>query len=548
MPADRPPPRRVFLSHTAELREFPRARSFVAAAEAAVARARDAVTDMAYFAARDELPVTVCREAVEAADVYVLIAGFRYGSPVRDRPEVSYTELEFEAATEAGVPRLVFLLDEEAEGPAAMFRDPEFGSQQEQFRARLVDSGVTATTVTSVADLERAVYQALTELPHGPSGRAVWSVPPLRGDEVGRPEPTEALVAAVLAADADAVGVTTGLVGAGGFGKTTLARMVAHDPRVRTEFPGGTVWVTVGEDAAGPDLAHKLVSAARLFDPAAPEVTDPIAAGGVLGRALAGRPVLLVVDDVWTSWQVEPILIGGEGAVRLFTTRQQGVLPEGAARVAVDQMADAEAHDLLTAGLPPLPLEPVRDALRVTGRWPVLLALVHGAVQDAVRGGGDPAVELDDVLAALRAEGVTALDPRNPEQRTRAVASTIETGMRRLGADEQARYLELAVFGEDVVIPGEVAARLWAHTGGWTRFQARRLFQRLYDLGLLATYRRQPDRLVLHDVIRAYLRHRTESRRAELDGASQSVSAQQVCVRGAEDVARRAPRGIVGRA
>jgi hypothetical protein len=57
-----------------------------------VIKADDAVTDMACFPARDEKLAQVCPDAVAAAEVYVLIAGFQYGAPVRDRPEVSYTE------------------------------------------------------------------------------------------------------------------------------------------------------------------------------------------------------------------------------------------------------------------------------------------------------------------------------------------------------------------------------------------------------------------------------------------------------------------------
>jgi WD40 repeat protein len=519
------PPRRVFLSHTSELRRFPADRSFVAAAESAVSKAGDAVVDMAYFAVRDEQPAQVCRDAVEAADVFVLLAGFRYGSPVRDRPEVSYTELEFEIASNAKIPRLVFLLSDDTEGPAAMFRDPEYGARQQGLRSRLADSGVTAAIVSSPGELETAMLLALTTLSrsHVPGVATmlpgpVWSVPRLHGDEVARPDLAEALVAAVLSAST-AVEVTTGLVGAGGFGKTTLARMVAHDPRVRREFPDGAVWVTVGEDASGPDLAMKLVSAARLFDGAAPEVTDPLGAGAVLGRVLDGRRVLLVVDDVWSPGQVEPFLLGGDRVVRLFTTRQQGVLPDGVTRVRVDQMSEIEARRLLTAKLPAMPPRLVARGLRATGRWPVLLSLVHGAVGDASKNGGDPAAELAEVLAALRIDGITALDVHDPGERGKAVAATIEVSLRRLTPEEQARYQELAVFGEDVAVPGDVVARLWMHTCAWTGFQARRFCQRLFDLGLLASHRRDLDQITLHDVVRSYLRTKMRGQLATLDAA-----------------------------
>ena len=78
-------PARVFLSHTAELREYPLDRSFVEAAEAAVTRAGGAVTEMAYFAAADAKPSDYCQRLVRSCDVYVGLIGLRYGSR-RARP------------------------------------------------------------------------------------------------------------------------------------------------------------------------------------------------------------------------------------------------------------------------------------------------------------------------------------------------------------------------------------------------------------------------------------------------------------------------------
>ena len=158
---------RVFLSHTSELREFPEGKSYVAAVERAVSAAGHVIVDMADFPAADQPAAQVCAERVRGCDVYVGVLGTRYGSPVRDRPEVSYTELEFDIATEATLDRLVFLLDTEAADvgiPLSALIDYEYGRRQEAFRRRVRDSGLVTGSFASPAALGRLVERSLREL------------------------------------------------------------------------------------------------------------------------------------------------------------------------------------------------------------------------------------------------------------------------------------------------------------------------------------------------------------------------------------------------
>ena len=95
------------------------------------------------------------------------VLGTRYGSPVRDMPEVSYTELEFDTATEAGLDRLVFLLDTDADDvgiPLSALIDREFGGRQDAFRRRVRDSGLVTQSFANPAMLGQLVERSLREL------------------------------------------------------------------------------------------------------------------------------------------------------------------------------------------------------------------------------------------------------------------------------------------------------------------------------------------------------------------------------------------------
>jgi tetratricopeptide (TPR) repeat protein len=158
---------RVFISHTSELRDFPKGTSYVAAAERAIIAAGHVPVDMTDFPAADQAPADLCIDRVRSCDVYIGMLGTRYGSLVRDKPNVSYTELEFDTATEAGLDRLVFLLDTDADDvriPPSALIDRDFGARQDDFRRRVRESKLVTRSFADPGELSQLVERSLREL------------------------------------------------------------------------------------------------------------------------------------------------------------------------------------------------------------------------------------------------------------------------------------------------------------------------------------------------------------------------------------------------
>lgn len=151
-------PLRVFLSHTSELDTYPERRSFVEAAIDAVNQSGAAPGDMRWLGSRDRPPAEVCAERIRSCDVYVGVLGHRYGTVV-PATDLSHTEWEFEVAGDIGIPRFIFLLDEEAAVPKRLF-DEGTGHFQAAFRARASERRVV-TRFRTAEELKGQVVQAL---------------------------------------------------------------------------------------------------------------------------------------------------------------------------------------------------------------------------------------------------------------------------------------------------------------------------------------------------------------------------------------------------
>ncbi|MGW3789527.1 NB-ARC domain-containing protein [Micromonospora chokoriensis] len=334
-----------------------------------------------------------------------------------------------------------------------------------------------------------------------------WEVPGLGGRRpIDRPDLTAELVGYLKEAGGTAVGVTTALHGAGGFGKTTLATYVCSGKVLRDKFTGGLLWVTVGQDKTRAELLTLVNDLCIRLGGGALGTLEQ--AGSCLGYLLDRYPpILLVLDDVWEDTALAPFMIGGERCTRLITTRIPTVIPDDAHSVRVDQMEQRESVAVLTAGLRGMPSHGRRRLLELTGRWPLLLGLVNAQLRHAVQRGDLLPDATAEAVRRLSEHGPAILDVTRSSARSRAVDATMRASMDLLVEGRRERYQELAIFAEDVDISFDLILTLWKTTGGYDERSAVRAIEEMVDLSLFAAYRFTERAVRLHDVLRQYLRH-----------------------------------------
>ena len=334
-------PRRIFLSHTSELARLPAGRSFVDAAESAVKRSRNAVGNMAYFGPRAERQAEVCVREVTDSDVYVGIIGFRYGSPVRDRENVSYTELEFDTATAAGKPVLIIMLNEEA-AYGESFYDSEYGDRQRAFRARLMASDLTRVMITTPDQLATELLTGLVRLPaldRGLISQVIKEFPARNPVFTGRTEVIGQLHAALRTGQR-----INAVHGMGGIGKTSA--VIEYCERYGDDYD--IIWWVPAEELAL--VPGRLAELSRAIN-VATDTETVVAAVSRLRTELARRGRWLIIfDNAEDPAALAPHLLRGPG--HTIITSRNPFWDDLAASVSMNVLDRPESIELVKKRLP----------------------------------------------------------------------------------------------------------------------------------------------------------------------------------------------------
>jgi DNA-binding SARP family transcriptional activator len=293
--------------------------------------------------------------------------------------------------------------------------------------------------------------------------------------------------------------VVTAIDGMAGIGKTTLAVHLAH--RVAERFPDGQLYVNLrGFDPSGAVLDAG--EAVRLFLDALgvpPErVPHPVEAQTALYRSLlAGRRMLVLLDNARDSEQVRPLLPGTPGCLAIVTSRSRLsglVAAHGAHTVTLRPLDAGQAREFLERRLGGARQAgesgAVTEITDLCGGLPLALACV------AARAAAHPHFPLSAVAAELRAAhgSLDAFSRTDPAVNVGAVFSwsleAVSPGAARLF-----RLLGLHP-GPDVSVPAAAAL------AGVAPAKARALLAELADVHLAREH--AAGRYTLHDLVRAH--------------------------------------------
>jgi DNA-binding SARP family transcriptional activator len=188
----------------------------------------------------------------------------------------------------------------------------------------------------------------------GLGGQVPMQLPGAPAHFVGRGAELAALDGMI--GDADGSGqaaMISVIAGTAGVGKTALAVYWAH--RVADRFPDGQLYVDLrGYDAGQPvpaaDALARLLASLGVAGRDMPAETDERA--GRFRSLLAGRRILLLLDNAGSAEQVRPLLPGTAGCLAVVTSRDSlvGLIArDGGRRLPLDLLQPGEATDLLRA-------------------------------------------------------------------------------------------------------------------------------------------------------------------------------------------------------
>ena len=300
---------------------------------------------------------------------------------------------------------------------------------------------------------------------------------------------------AAAAAGGGVVGIHA-IDGMAGIGKTAFAVHAAH--RLTGAFPDGQFFLPLYAHTAGQrpvDPADALASLLLTAGVAAAAIPPGMEARAARWRdAVAGKKILLLLDDAAGHEQVRPLLPGTAGSLVLVTSRRRLAALEDAAVISLDTLPPPEAATLLARlaarpGLRPADTA-VGEITRLCGYLPLAIGMVAGQLRHhpAWTAAG-LAAELSaakDRLELIRAENVS-------------VAAAFGLSYAELTTGSQRLFRRLGL------VPGpHFDAYAAAALDGISLDQARRGLGELYDQHLLTEP--APGRYVLHDLLREHAR------------------------------------------